>query len=152
MNILVALCDFDTFIAQFLFFIFIFFHISDFLVWLFLFQKYRLHARRPSPAIQSSGSSNTQPPQFLVVGGIWVPPPDSGTVVQPPAGPTTNGVYALVPTLPQISPIPLHQVEKRAWTGPLQWDGRGSLEEGHVDCSSPTTSSSSHTTTTSPVF
>ncbi|GMH15216.1 hypothetical protein Nepgr_017057 [Nepenthes gracilis] len=36
-------------------------------------QKFRLHARRPTPAAQRN--PNLQAPQFVVVGGIWVPPP-----------------------------------------------------------------------------
>ncbi|RWR85521.1 myb family transcription factor EFM-like protein isoform X2 [Cinnamomum micranthum f. kanehirae] len=115
-------------------------------------QKYRLHTRRPNHAIQNSSSSNNQPHQFLLVGGIWVPPPDSSTMAQPSVGPRGNGVYALVPALPQMSSIPLQQGEKQTGIGPLHWDGRGSFEEGHVNSSSPTTSSSSHTTTTSPAF
>ncbi|XP_077210331.1 myb family transcription factor EFM-like [Tasmannia lanceolata] len=33
-------------------------------------QKYRLHTRRPSPTPQAA---TTPPPQFVVLGGIWVP-------------------------------------------------------------------------------
>ncbi|XP_061345269.1 myb family transcription factor EFM [Gastrolobium bilobum] len=33
-------------------------------------QKYRLHTRRPSPSPQTGA----QPPQLVVLGGIWVPP------------------------------------------------------------------------------
>ncbi|KAL8161334.1 hypothetical protein V2J09_012823 [Rumex salicifolius] len=35
-------------------------------------QKYRLHTRRPAPTVHNNTS--TQAPQFVVVGGIWVPP------------------------------------------------------------------------------
>lgn len=116
-------------------------------------QKYRLHTRRPSPGIQNSAGSITQSAPFLVVGGIWVPPPEYATVAHITQNMeanhvAANGVYAPVATLPQMSRSKLAQDKliHRSPVGPLQWDGRGSLEED------PATSSSSQTTSTFPAL
>ncbi|KDP29370.1 hypothetical protein JCGZ_18291 [Jatropha curcas] len=121
-------------------------------------QKYRLHTRRPSPTIHNN--NNPQAPQFVVVGGIWVPPADYATVA---AGTTTtsgetatiaaaNGLYAPVASRP---PASSHLVQKLEHT---QSEGRDSRSEGSPVHSrggrsnSPATSSSTHTTTNSPLF
>ncbi|KAE8654470.1 putative uv excision repair protein rad23 [Hibiscus syriacus] len=102
-------------------------------------QKYRLHTRRPSPSVNNGN------PQFVVVGGIWVPPQDYASVTAA-SGETAsvtpspnNGVYAPVavslPTLAQPS------VQRP------QSEERGEHSEGRVHSSSPSTSSSTHTTT-----
>ena len=68
-----------------------------------LFQKYRLHTRRPSPS-----SNNAQAPQFVVVGGIWMPPPpeytataatteEAGLMIR-----SSNGIYAPKATMPKM--------------------------------------------------
>ncbi|KAG6764164.1 hypothetical protein POTOM_031623 [Populus tomentosa] len=116
-------------------------------------QKYRLHTRRPSPTIHNN--SNQQAPQFVVVGGIWVPPPEYAAVAATTASAETppisaaNGIYAPIAAAPPAFPQKPHHVQSE----PLQSEGRGSHSEGGAHSNnSPATSSSTHTTTTSPVF
>lgn len=120
-------------------------------------QKYRLHTRRPSPSVHNS--SNSQAPQFVVVGGIWVPPPEYATVAATTASgettsvtPTSTGIYtpvaAPLPTLARPSGGAIAQRSPQ----PSQSEERGSHCEGRVHSNSPSTSSSTHTTTDSPVF
>ncbi|XP_006362570.2 uncharacterized protein [Solanum tuberosum] len=74
-------------------------------------QKYRLHTRRPSPS--SIHNNNQQPTQFVVVGGIWVPPPEyAAMAAAAPAASgeasgvaNSNGIYAPIATHPKG---PLH--------------------------------------------
>ncbi|XP_059649471.1 transcription factor HHO3-like [Cornus florida] len=47
-------------------------------------QKFRLHTRRPSPSIHN----HPQAPQFVVVGGIWIPPPEYTAVATPALPPS----------------------------------------------------------------
>lgn len=96
-----------------------------------MLQKYRLHTRRPSPTIHSN--NNPQAPQFVVVGGIWVPPPDyTGKTSGETGTGAANGIYAPLATPPTPTPMQVSQ-----------------SEEG-TSHNSPATSSSTHTTTTSP--
>ncbi|XP_073053900.1 transcription factor HHO2-like [Primulina eburnea] len=65
-------------------------------------QKYRLHVRRPGPTIQNN--HHTQAPQFVVVGGIWVPPEYAAAVATAStSGDATaiNGIYAPIAAVPQ---------------------------------------------------
>ncbi|XP_020577984.1 myb family transcription factor EFM-like [Phalaenopsis equestris] len=71
-------------------------------------QKYRLHMRRPVVTVRSSNSNSTlNQPQFILVGGIWVPPQEfaiksaAGTT-QPADGGSAalNGLYSPVASLP----------------------------------------------------
>lgn len=87
-----------------------------------IFQKYRLHTRRPSTTVAAQSNGNPQQPQFVVVGGIWVPSPQD---FHPPSDATNNGgVYA---------PVAVAQSPKR------------SVERS---CNSPAASSSTNTATT----
>ncbi|KAL3510854.1 hypothetical protein ACH5RR_030255 [Cinchona calisaya] len=101
-------------------------------------QKYRLHNRRPSHSIHSN--NNPPAPQFVVVGGIWVPPPEYAALAvttgsgEASGGANSNGIYAPIPTLPP----------------PFQ--NRGSQSGGGVHSNSPSTSSSADTATTSPKY
>ncbi|KAL9389473.1 hypothetical protein Peur_018078 [Populus x canadensis] len=117
-------------------------------------QKYRLHTRRPSPTIHNNSSQ--QAPQFVVVGGIWVPPTDYAAVAatttagEPSTISAANGIYAPIAAPPPAVP----QNRQHTQSEHLQSEGRGSHGEGggaHSN-NSPATSSSTHTTTTSPVF
>ncbi|KAF5751942.1 transcription factor GLK2 [Tripterygium wilfordii] len=121
-------------------------------------QKYRLHTRRPTPAVHNN--SNPQPPQFVVVGGIWMPPPEyaaSGAPGDAATVPATksNGIYAPVASPPakvsrlieSLMPQPPQQTQSEQ----LQSEGRGCKSEGGVRPNSPATSSSTHTSSTSPV-
>lgn len=126
-----------------------------------LLQKYRLHNRRPSAAVHSSSSNTTNPPipQFLVVSGIWVPPPDY-TVAAPLAdAPCTPavGVFAPAASLPSDSRVRPQQSKQsdRSPTGP-QLEKGGRSEESNssgnaaaFNSLSPAASSSSQTTTAS---
>ncbi|KAL0905775.1 hypothetical protein M5K25_024213 [Dendrobium thyrsiflorum] len=65
-------------------------------------QKYRLHTTRLSTKIQSSSYINPQiPPQLVLVGGIWVPPPDYRVMVTAAeqSSAAFNGRYSSVPSM-----------------------------------------------------
>ncbi|XP_068639123.1 transcription factor NIGT1-like [Aristolochia californica] len=123
-------------------------------------QKYRLHTRRPSPTAQAT---NPPPPQFVVVGGIWVPPPEYTAAVaagQPSEGTSrpASEIYAPVATFPQ-SPKSQQKQKKtqQSPSGPLNSERRGNRERHSIgddsgQSHSPATSSSSHTTTTSHAY
>ncbi|KAJ9163374.1 hypothetical protein P3X46_023050 [Hevea brasiliensis] len=119
-------------------------------------QKYRLHTRRPSPAVHNN--SNPQAPQFVVVGGIWVPPPEYAAVATTTASGETatlaaaaNGIYAPVAAPPPTAPQIL-QKQKHTQSEQMQSEERDSHSEGGARSNSPATSSSTHTTTNSPLF
>ncbi|KAI4302220.1 hypothetical protein MLD38_037998 [Melastoma candidum] len=98
-------------------------------------QKYRLHTRRPSSS-STVPAAGAQATQFVVVGGIWVPPAAAVPASAPSAA----------------APLPADSNQK---TSPDDSEGRGSHsdngeEEARCTLShSPATSSSSHTTTES---
>ncbi|CAI0552551.1 unnamed protein product [Linum tenue] len=118
-------------------------------------QKYRLHTRRPSHGVQNT--SNQPGPQFVVVGGIWVPPSAEyaaaattavGETANIPAAAGQGGsIYAPVATTVGA------QKQQASSTEQLQSEGRGSSRsEGggpHHPCS-PSTCSSTRTATSSP--
>lgn len=110
-------------------------------------QKYRLHTRRPSPTIHNNESGHA--PQFLVVGGIWVPAAEyaamstttsSGEAV---SAATTNGIYAPVAAAAAPHPLP-STVQKPKPKIP------SSAAVAAAESNSPTTSSSTHTSSVSP--
>ncbi|TYI51702.1 hypothetical protein E1A91_D12G194300v1 [Gossypium mustelinum] len=117
-------------------------------------QKYRLHTRRPSPTVHNN--ANPQAPQFVVVGGIWVPPPDYSTMTTTTTSTKTatvtptSGIYtpvaAPLPALPQPSGTMAQRPQQS------HSEERGSHSEGRVQSNSPSISSSTHTTTDSPAF
>ncbi|KAK9091197.1 hypothetical protein Sjap_024374 [Stephania japonica] len=135
-------------------------------------QKYRLHTRRSPGPQHSNGTATSQPPQFVVVGGIWVPPPEYSAVPTskgetPP--PCSKGIYVPVATPSQLtlSPCSTQQQQKQQLYRPQpiglsHSDGRSSKAEhsvghGGIDCRSgslspTTTCSSTDTTTASPAF
>ncbi|CAI9761841.1 unnamed protein product [Fraxinus pennsylvanica] len=114
-------------------------------------QKYRLHTRR-SPNHSIHGNNNPQQPQFVVVGGIWVPPPEYAAMATTSASgeasgvsTTSNRIYTPIAKLPP--PFP------GASTSPKQRqqhsDDRGSHSEGgDFHSHSPAGSCSTHTTNT----
>lgn len=130
-------------------------------------QKYRLHTRRPSPS--SIHNNNQQPPQFVVVGGIWVPPPDyTAMATAAPAASgdasgvaNSNGIYAPIATHPKG---PLHdhasggtlkqprQHNKKSSRSSERDDSHCHSDGGGVHSNSPATSSSTHTTIASPAY
>ncbi|KAG2662902.1 hypothetical protein I3843_16G003300 [Carya illinoinensis] len=124
-------------------------------------QKYRLHTRRPSPSIQNN--VNPQPPQVVVVGGIWMPAPDYAAAMaasgEAAGVAAANGIYAPVaapppPAVQQASASQKAQRLQHKESRPSQSQSEERFSHsGKRACSdSPATSSSTHTTTTSPVF
>ncbi|XP_004954868.3 transcription factor NIGT1 [Setaria italica] len=117
-------------------------------------QKYRLHTRRPNSTtvVQSTSTSAAQPaPQFVVVGGIWVPPAEYATAAAAAsaaaaaqsqvqlagdASGTANTVYAPVATLPSGTRQGQRQSSRCS----------GGRRSGDASSDSPAVSSSSHTT------
>uniref|UniRef100_A0A2P2KD14 Uncharacterized protein MANES_06G071500 n=1 Tax=Rhizophora mucronata TaxID=61149 RepID=A0A2P2KD14_RHIMU len=118
-------------------------------------QKYRLHTRRPSPAIHNDGKPEAS--QFFVVGGIWVPPPEYAAVVATTAAgetatitATTAGIYAPVAaaaplTAPQATMSSVQKLQP-AQSEDRQSEGSGSHSEGGSHSNSPSTSFSTHST------
>ncbi|XP_022139423.1 transcription factor HHO3-like [Momordica charantia] len=117
-------------------------------------QKYRLHTRRPSPTIHNSESA--QAPQFLVVGGIWVPAAEyaavatttsSGEAVSVAA--TSNGIYA--PVVAAAPPQPLANTVQRPKAKLCCGQSpSAAVAAAAAQCNSPATSSSTHTSSPSP--
>ncbi|XP_020585327.1 myb family transcription factor EFM-like [Phalaenopsis equestris] len=67
-------------------------------------QKYRLHTRRLPPTIQSSSRISPQiPPQFVLVGGILVPPPEYAVAASSAeqSSAAFNGLYTRNPQIKQ---------------------------------------------------
>ena len=120
------------------------------------FQKYRLHNRRPSPSIHSN--NNPQAPQFVVVGGIWVPPPEYAAMAattgsgEASGGANSNGIYAPIPTLPPPFHDPSASLKQKQRHKQLHSDDRGSNSGGGGHSNSHSTSSSTDTATTSPNY
>lgn len=118
-------------------------------------QKYRLHNRRPSPSIHSN--NNPQAPQFVVVGGIWVPPPEYTPMAattgsgEASGGANSNGIYAPIPTLPPPFQDPSASLKQQKHKQ-LHSDDRGSNSGGGLHSNSQSTSSSTDTATTSPNY
>ncbi|KAL7091062.1 hypothetical protein ACP275_12G081700 [Erythranthe tilingii] len=105
-------------------------------------QKYRLHNRRPSTTIHNN---NTQAPQFVVVGGIWMQPEYAGmattaTSVDESGGgggaTASKGIYAPVAA---AAPPPPFREAKHKLSSLHSSDGGGARSY------SPATSSSTHT-------
>lgn len=96
-------------------------------------QKYRLHTRRPATSVAAAQSNgNPQQPQFVVVGGIWVPSPQD---FPPPSDVASNGGGVYAPVAAQ-QPLPPESPKR-------------SVERSSGRCNSPAASSSTNTTTTS---
>ncbi|XP_022971764.1 transcription factor HHO3-like [Cucurbita maxima] len=104
-------------------------------------QKYRLHTRRPSTTMHHHDTAQT--PQFLVVGGIWVPAAEYATTSTGEAvrAATTNGIYAPVVRTTTAGAQALASTVQKA---------KVRLSGGAAECNSATTSSSTHTSSVSP--
>lgn len=120
-----------------------------------MLQKYRLYTTgKSSSTIQSNDSP--QQPQFVVVGGIWVPistPEYAATTAAAPAvevatAATTNEIYTQVaappPTLKPEESIKKQQKEQSKHSDSKEI--RSQSEGGNLS-STPAMSSSTHTTT-----
>ncbi|XP_055809756.1 transcription factor HHO3 [Solanum dulcamara] len=142
-------------------------------------QKYRLHTRRPSPSSIHNNHLHQSPPQFMVVGGIWVPPPEYAAAIAAAAPAASgeasgvansNGIYAPIATHPKG---PLHDHASGGTLKQLRQHNKKSSRSGQhnkkssrserddsychsdggdVHSNSPATSSSTHTTTASPAY
>ncbi|KAI3925623.1 hypothetical protein MKW98_001477 [Papaver atlanticum] len=120
-------------------------------------QKYRIHTRGGVPNSAATHNSQHQPPpQFVVVGGIWVPPPAPPGYATTMAGATeaagtkrmnTNDMYV---TLSAQQVAGSQQQQHQSPTGSLHSEGRSKRGDhssvDDVHSSSP--SSSTETTTT----
>ncbi|GFP94586.1 transcription factor pcl1 [Phtheirospermum japonicum] len=112
-------------------------------------QKYRLHTRRPSPSTHNNNNNNnTQRHQFVVVGGIWVPPEYAAMAATTkseagPRGAAPKGIYAPVASLPP----PFHETSSSPKQRRNHSDDRG--DDSH-SYSPATSSSSGHKTNVSP--
>ncbi|CAM8881418.1 unnamed protein product [Rhodiola kirilowii] len=128
-------------------------------------QKYRLHMRRPSANMPSN--SNAQGPQFVLVGGIWMPPSEYANATMPAPTTTTssgdhveantgkketksprNNVYAPVATVGTPFARPASKTESN---DNLRGRGESLCEDDgshSAHASSPASSSSTHTTAT----
>ncbi|XP_077221344.1 transcription factor HHO3-like [Tasmannia lanceolata] len=110
-------------------------------------QKYRLHATRPTQTIPPSGTP--QPHQFVLVGGIWVPPSEYRSSVASTSI-ATHEIYAPVAILPSQHQQCRKQSQQTP-TSPLHLEDRSIREEhslgddDNTNLNSPATS-----TTTSP--
>lgn len=124
-------------------------------------QKYRLHTRRPGPSMHNSG--NSQPTQFVVVGGIWVPPQDYSAATTSKGDTTSGGsdrVYvpaSAAPLSSQQQQLQRRQLQLSTGSSPSEHKGSGGLEhsmgnENRRSSSPAATSSSTETTTASPSF
>ena len=130
-------------------------------------QKYRLHTRRPTPTIHSN-NNKAQAPQFVVVGGIWVPPQDYNAAVAAAntasgeaaraAAAAANGIYAPVASTPstvtQVSPTAMHRPRPKKPEPSSHSEERASHSgegRGHSN-STATSPSSAHTPASSTVF
>ncbi|KAL8549405.1 hypothetical protein ACS0TY_008296 [Phlomoides rotata] len=107
-------------------------------------QKYRLHTRRPSSSAQNN-HNNTQTPQFVVVGGIWVPPeyaamPTTATSGEVSGVGTSTGIYTPIASLP--TPF-----RERSASPKQRQHKPDDCSEGGAQSHSSTTSSSTHTNT-----
>ncbi|CAL9115785.1 transcription factor NIGT1-like [Musa acuminata AAA Group] len=118
-------------------------------------QKYRLHTRRPSPAVQSSSHPA---PQFVLL----VPPPDYAAAAavaaaaQPGNGACapTNGIYAPVASLPSDPRFQQQLQTKKQYQRSCSGgeDSTGGDDDDATNTESLATSASSQTTTASPPF
>lgn len=116
-------------------------------------QKYRLHTRRPSSGVHNNANQQ-QAPQFVVVGGIWMPPQEYAAVtatttsgdktnVSPP-----NGIYAPIATVAAPSLMhqtSTHRIQPKQQSSQSHCEERASHSEGGARSNSPATSSSTHT-------
>ncbi|KAL1551232.1 transcription factor [Salvia divinorum] len=102
-------------------------------------QKYRLHTRRPS---SSTHSNNAQTPQFVVVGGLWMPSEYTSTAsVKAPGGTTFAS-----PPPPFQEPPPSPKKRQQVKASSQSNDGCSYSKGGAQSCF-VATSSSGHTTT-----
>ncbi|KAK1280370.1 Protein PHR1-LIKE 1 [Acorus gramineus] len=128
-------------------------------------QKYRLHTKRPTPTVvqnsRAAGGNVCQPQQFVLVGGIWAPPPEYAAAAvaatahrQVDGSAAIGGLYAPIATLP---PDAAEQKKRMRSQRSPHSEERGSRnehsiaeEEANSNSENFTVSSSSQTTTASP--
>ncbi|CAA2977571.1 transcription factor HHO3-like [Olea europaea subsp. europaea] len=107
-------------------------------------QKYRLHRRRPGHLILNN---SRQAEQFVVVGGIWAPPPEyDAAMATKTTAATCNQIYAPIASRPPPPPLQRQQYKQ------FHSDDRASHTDDRARSRSPATSSSTHTITNSPDY
>lgn len=124
-----------------------------------MWQKFRLHTRRPSPMIPNINNANPQTAPFVLVGNIFVQPPEYATAsgeVTPVTAPT--GIYAPVaahppgvvaPFLKKKSLTQVKQLMEHNEQSHSEEERVNHSSEGAVHSNSPASSCSTHTTSTS---
>lgn len=117
-----------------------------------------MHTRRPSSAIHNN--SNAAQTQFVVMGGVWVSPPDYAAIstttmattaqVEPSNVGSATGIYTPVAgkITQGVRPIIIQRQQKKQ-SESSHSDERVSHSERGVHFNSPDTSSSTHVTSTS---
>ncbi|KAI4357854.1 hypothetical protein L6164_001777 [Bauhinia variegata] len=113
-------------------------------------QKFRLHTRRPASIMHNNANPHTAP--FVLVGNIFVQPPDYAGVATSSGEVTTvgpSGIYAPVAAHPPSVATPLVQKPQFKKLEQCHSEERTNHSEGAVHLNSPASSSSTHTTTTS---
>ncbi|XP_077221478.1 transcription factor HHO3-like [Tasmannia lanceolata] len=111
-------------------------------------QKYRLHTRRPTPTVPPNGTP--QPHQFVLVGGIRVPPSEYRSSVASAASIATHEIYAPVATLPsQRQQCP--KQSQRTPTSLLHLEDRSIREEHSLGDDTNLNSPATSTTTSPPL-
>ncbi|OWM89369.1 transcription factor HHO3-like [Punica granatum] len=100
-------------------------------------QKYRLHAKNSPP----QNSANAQPPQFVVVGGIWVPSPQpqyaAAAAAATSPGPA-RGTYAPVAAAISIRAAQAQQKYRGSSSSKDQDEARGSSNSASTSFSART--------------
>ncbi|GAA0169578.1 DNA-binding transcription factor [Lithospermum erythrorhizon] len=115
-------------------------------------QKYRLHTRRPNPSTNHNNTPQRQP-QFVVVGGLWVPPQQHNSFAStsvstsPPPATLSNGICAPIATNP-TNVQDASMSSKQFFKNPIS-DDHVSHSEGGGGVSNSLVTSSSDTTTAS---
>ncbi|XP_073031149.1 transcription factor HHO3-like [Primulina eburnea] len=117
-------------------------------------QNYRLHKRsRPSPSIQNNSNSQ-QTPQYLVLGGVCVPPEHANMATTTTSGDATPSARIYAPNALVARPFREALASAAPQRRQPHSDAGGSCsgEDGVDESHSPATSSSTHTTITSPYY
>lgn len=128
-------------------------------------QKYRLHTRRPVATVQSSSSNGTRdPPHFVLLGSIWVPPNEYVAVAAQQAEGSSaalNDAFSPAASLPLELGLQEEQSTKKEQTNrssvkPMHsqqmfsQDDDSLLDDAATNSNSSSTSFLSQTTTVSP--
>uniref|UniRef100_A0A7N0V924 HTH myb-type domain-containing protein n=1 Tax=Kalanchoe fedtschenkoi TaxID=63787 RepID=A0A7N0V924_KALFE len=116
-------------------------------------QKYRLHTRRPTPPPSRNNACNGQAPQFVVLGGIWVPQSDYTTMAvaaereaKVARGVPRTGVYTPMAAPPAQPHHPWQQIQFNQKPQTKSKNSEGNGGDGLARCISPSMSSTTRAT------